>query len=146
MRRHEFEILLIEDNESDAEMTIRSLQKSNVTNKILHLQDGAIALEYLFGTGESESRNVNINPKLILLDLKMPKVDGLEVLKRIKSDERTKTIPVVMLTSSKEDPDIKTCYSLGVNSYIVKPVDFVGFNKVVGELGLYWILVNQPPV
>jgi two-component system, response regulator len=146
MRRQEFEILLIEDNENDAEMTIRSLKRNNVTNRILHLSDGAIALEYLFGTGEFEDRNLTINPRVILLDLKMPKVDGLEVLKRIKSDERTKTIPVVMLTSSKEDPDIRTCYSLGVNSYIVKPVDFEGFNKVVGELGLYWILVNQPPV
>jgi two-component system, response regulator len=146
MARHEFEILLIEDSENDAEMTIRSLRKNNVTNKILHLSDGAIALEYIFGTGEFKERNIAINPKVILLDLKMPKVDGLEVLKRIKSDERTKTIPVVVLTSSKEDPDIKACYSLGVNSYIVKPVDFEGFNKIVGELGLYWILVNQPPV
>ncbi len=146
MNTNEIEILLIEDNMNDAEMTMRSLKKSNVSNKVLHLKDGEIALEYIFGTGQFEGRNINHKPKVILLDLKMPKVDGLEVLKKIKSDENTKAIPVVILTSSKEDPDIKTCYSLGVNSYIVKPVDFDGFHKVVAELGLYWVLTNQPPV
>ena len=146
MQQPEVEILLIEDNVNDAEMAMRSLRNNNVTNKILHLKDGALALEYIFGTGAFEGRNVNDKPKVILLDLKMPKVDGMEVLKKIKSDENTKTIPVVILTSSKEDPDIKTCYSLGVNSYIVKPVEFESFHKVVTDLGLYWILINQPPV
>lgn len=143
MLQPEIEILLIEDNLNDAEMTIRSLKKNNVTNKILHLKDGAVALDYIFGTGEFEGRNIFTKPKVILLDLKMPKVNGLEVLKKIKADERTRKIPVVMLTSSKEDPDIETCYSLGVNSYIVKPVDFEGFHKVVAQLGLYWVLTNQ---
>ncbi len=146
MQQPEVEILLIEDNVNDAEMAMRSLKKNNVTNKILHLKDGAVALEYIFGTGAYEGRNINDKPKVILLDLKMPKVDGMEVLKKIKSDEQTKTIPVVILTSSKEDPDIKTCYALGVNSYIVKPVEFEGFHKVVMDLGLYWVLINQPPV
>ncbi len=146
MQQPEVEILLIEDNVNDAEMTIRSLKKNSVSSKVLHLKDGAIALEYIFGTGQFEGRNINDKPKVILLDLKMPKVDGMEVLKKIKSDEQTKTIPVVILTSSKEDPDIKTCYALGANSYIVKPVNFDGFHKVVAELGLYWVLTNQPPI
>lgn len=145
MLQPEIEILLIEDNPNDAEMTIRSLKKNNVTNKILHLKDGAIALDYIFGTGEFEGRNISTKPKLILLDLKMPKVNGLEVLKKIKADDRSRKIPVIVLTSSKEDPDIETCYALGVNSYIVKPVDFEGFHKVIAQLGLYWVLTNQAP-
>lgn len=145
MLQPEIEILLIEDNLNDAEMTIRSLKKNNVTNKILHLKDGAMALDYIFGTGEFAGRNISTKPKVILLDLKMPKVNGLEVLEKIKADERTRKIPVVVLTSSKEDPDIEACYSLGVNSYIVKPVDFEGFHKVVTQLGLYWVLTNQAP-
>lgn len=146
MNTHEVEILLVEDNVNDAELTIRSLKKNNVTNKIVHLKDGAAALDFLFGTGEFKGRDLNQKPKVILLDLKMPKIDGLQVLKKIKAEELTKKIPVVVLTSSKEDPDIQTCYSLGANSYIVKPVDFDGFHKVVAELGLYWTLLNQPPL
>ena len=141
----EVEILLIEDSMQDAELTIRSLRKNNVSNKIVHLKDGAIALQFIFGTGEYEGRDINKKPKVILLDLKMPKVNGLEVLEKIKTDPRTQAIPIVILTSSKEDPDIKKCYELGANSYIVKPVDFEGFHKVVSELGLYWVLLNQSP-
>jgi two-component system response regulator len=141
----EVEILLIEDNPNDAELTMRSFKKNNITNKVLHLKDGAVALEFLFGSGEYEGRNLNDKPKVILLDLKMPKVDGIEVLQKIKTDDNTKTIPVVVLTSSKEDPDIEKCYKLGANSYIVKPVDFDSFQKVVTQLGLYWLLLNQPP-
>jgi two-component system, response regulator len=145
MENPEVEILLIEDNTHDAEMTMRALKKNNITNKIFHLKDGAEALEFIFGTGKFEGRNILHKPKVILLDLKMPKVDGIEVLTKIKSNELTKTIPVVILTSSKEDPDIKKCYALGVNSYIVKPVEFEGFHKVVSDLGMYWVLLNQPP-
>jgi len=145
MENPEVEILLIEDNANDAEMTIRALKKNNITNKIFHLKDGAVALEFIFGTGKFEGRNIQHKPKMILLDLKMPKVDGIEVLSKIKSNELTKSIPVVILTSSKEDPDIKKCYALGVNSYIVKPVDFESFHQVVADLGMYWVLMNQPP-
>ncbi len=141
----EIEILLIEDNPSDAEMTIRGLQKSNLGNNIIHLKDGAIALEFIFGTGMYEGRNVNNKPKMILLDLKMPKVNGIEVLEKIKADPLTKTIPVIILTSSKEDPDIKRCYELGANSYIVKPVGFDNFMIAVKDLGIYWLLHNQTP-
>lgn len=141
----EVEILLIEDSMQDAELTIRSLRKNNVSNKIVHLKDGSIALQFIFGAGEFEGRDINKKPKVILLDLKMPKVNGLEVLEKIKADARTRTIPIVILTSSKEDPDIKKSYDLGANSYIVKPVDFDGFHKVVSELGLYWVLLNQSP-
>jgi CheY-like chemotaxis protein len=141
----EVEILLIEDNPNDAELTMRSFKKNNITNNVLHLKDGAAALEFLFGSGEFAGRNVNNKPKVILLDLKMPKVDGVEVLQKIKANDNTKSIPVVVLTSSKEDPDIQRCYMLGANSYIVKPVDFDSFQKVVTQLGLYWMLLNQPP-
>jgi CheY-like chemotaxis protein len=146
MQHQDVEILLIEDSMSDAEMTIRALKQNSINSKILHLKDGAAGLEFLFATGQFAGRNLGQKPKVILLDLKMPKVDGMQVLEKIKSNERTKTIPVVVLTSSKEDPDINKCYLLGVNSYIVKPVDFRGFHKVVSELGLYWALSNQPPV
>lgn len=139
------DILLVEDNPSDAELTIRALRKNNIINALLHLQNGEEALEYIFATGKYTGRNIDEIPKIILLDLKMPKIDGLEVLKKIKSDERTKIIPVVLLTSSKEDKDIIDSYKLGVNSYIVKPVDFGNFVKAVSDLGLYWLLVNQPP-
>jgi len=142
----EVEILLIEDNMNDAEMTIRALKKNNIANKLIHLKDGAQALDFLFGKGQFEGRDLSKKPKLILLDLKMPKVDGLEVLGNIKADERTKTIPVVVLTSSKEHPDIERCYQLGVNSYIVKPVEFDSFLKAVSDLGLYWMLLNQSPL
>jgi two-component system response regulator len=139
------EILLVEDNASDAEMTINALQKSGLANKLLRLKDGAEALDFIFAEGVYAGRNMEVKPKVILLDLKMPKVNGIEVLQKIRSDERTKNIPVVMLTSSKEDPDIKKCYELGVNSYVVKPVEFEEFQKAITELGLYWMIVNQQP-
>ncbi|MEI9944318.1 MAG: response regulator [Chitinophagaceae bacterium] len=139
------DIILVEDNQSDAELTIRALRKNNIANKLLHLQDGEEALDYIFATGKYAGRDMNEIPKVVLLDLKMPKVSGLEVLKKIKSDERTKVIPVVLLTSSKEDSDIKEGYKLGVNSYIVKPVGFDNFVKAVSDIGLYWLLTNQPP-
>ncbi len=140
------EILLIEDNEHDAEMTIRALKKNKITNGVVHLKDGAQALEFLFGTGEFAGRNTNEKPKVILLDLKMPKIDGIEVLEQIKSNELTKKIPVVVLTSSKENPDIDKCYALGANSYIVKPVDFTGFMEAISHSGMYWVMLNHPPV
>jgi len=146
MKNPEIEILLIEDNPHDAELTIRALTKHHVANKLVHIKDGAEALDFIFGTGTYAGRNINNKPKVILLDLKMPKVDGIEVLKRIKMDDLMKKIPVVVLTSSKEDPDIRKCYDLGVNSYIVKPVEFDSFLKAVSELGLYWMLLNQSPV
>ena len=124
-------------------MTIRALKKNNLANKLLHVKDGLEALDFLFGAGKYIGRNIEHKPKVILLDLKMPKVSGLEVLQRIKADEQTKDIPVVVLTSSKEDPDIKKCYDLGVNSYVVKPVEFQAFYKAVSELGLYWMIINQ---
>ena len=137
------EILIVEDNQEDAELTIRALTKQHLANKIVHLEDGAEALDFIYGLGNFSERDINQTPKVILLDLKMPKVSGLEVLKKIKSDQRTKTIPVVVLTSSAEDPDIKAAYELGANSYIVKPVDFNAFSKTVADLGLYWLVVNK---
>ena len=142
---HEIEILLIEDNMNDAELTIRALKKNNLANKLVHLKDGTEAIDFIFAEGNYSGRKVENVPKVILLDLKMPKVNGIEVLKKIKSDERTKKIPVVILTSSNEDPDIQECYRLGVNSYVVKPVRFEQFVKSVSELGLYWMILNQPP-
>lgn len=141
----QIDIILAEDNPSDAELAIRALNKNNICNKILHLSDGEQVLEYIYATGKYENRNRDEIPKLILLDLKMPKVDGLEVLKRLKTDDRSKIIPVVLLTSSKEEKDIAEGYRLGVNSYIVKPVEFEKFVKAVSEVGLYWLLINQPP-
>lgn len=145
MENKEVEIILIEDNPNDAEMTIRALRKNNISNHLVHLKDGEEGLEFIFGTGKFAGRNTNNLPKVILLDLKMPKVDGIEVLKRIKVDEKTKLIPVVVLTSSNEDPDISTCYKLGANSYIVKPVGFENFIKAVADLGMYWLLLNKAP-
>lgn len=142
---YEVEILLVEDNMSDAELTIRALKKNHMVNNLVHLKDGAEALDFIFGQGDYAGRPMESTPKVILLDLKMPKINGLEVLEKLKADERTKKIPVVVLTSSKEDPDIQLCYSLGVNSYVVKPVDFDSFIKAVSDLGLYWMLLNQPP-
>lgn len=142
---HEIELLLVEDNRSDAEMTIRALRKNNIANNLVHVKDGAEALDFLFATGDYKGRDVNKKPRLILLDLKMPKVNGIQVLEKIKSDDHTKKIPVVVLTSSKEDPDIQKCYDLGVNSYVVKPVQFESFVKAVAELGVYWMILNQPP-
>lgn len=140
------EILLVEDNIDDAEMTIDAMRKNNLANKLIHIEDGEEALDFLFGTGKYVYRDVKQRPKLILLDLKMPKVNGIEVLEKVKSHEMTKDIPIVILTSSKEDPDVKTCYSLGANGYIVKPVEFESFTKTVVELGMYWLLLNHPPV
>jgi two-component system, response regulator len=144
MNANEVEILLVEDNPSDVELTLRALKKHNLANKVLVVKDGTEALEFIFATGAYAHRNVENGPKVILLDLKLPKVNGLEVLRKIKSDERTKLIPVVVLTSSKEDQDIVESYKLGVNSYIVKPVDFDKFAQAVSELGFYWLLLNQP--
>ncbi len=141
----EIEIILIEDSASDAEMTIRALTKKNLANKLLHLKDGAAALDFFFAEGKYAGRQVENMPNVVLLDLKMPKVGGMEVLRRIKSDIRTKKIPVVILTSSREDPDIQECYRLGANGYVVKPVDFDAFHKAVCDLGLYWMIVNEGP-
>ena len=145
MKNAEVEILLVEDNPDDAEMTMLALRKNNIVNNLVHLRDGAEAIDFLFGSGKYSGRNINNKPCVILLDLKMPKVDGIDVLKRIKVDEFTKKIPVVILTSSKEDPDVSKCYELGANSYIVKPVGFDSFIKAISDLGLYWLLLNQPP-
>jgi two-component system, response regulator len=141
------EVLLVEDNINDAELTIRELKKHKMANNLFQVKDGEEALEFIFATGKYAGiRNVDHPPKLILLDIQMPKVNGMEVLEKIKSDERTRSIPVVILTSSKEDPDIKKCYSLGANSYIVKPVSFEGFAEAIKSLGFYWLLLNQSPV
>ncbi len=139
------EILLVEDNPHDAEMTIRSLKKVNLANKVVHLKDGAEALDFIFAKGSFAGRQIENKPKVILLDIKMPKVDGIEVLRQIKSNNITKTIPVVIMTSSKEEQDIIASYNLGVNSYVVKPVDFEGFAKAVVELGFYWLMINELP-
>lgn len=139
------EILLVEDNPRDAELTLRALKKRNLANHVVWVKDGAEALDYLFGASTATGQTLNHTPKVVLLDLKLPKVDGLEVLNRLKADERTKNIPVVMLTSSREEKDIIQSYLLGVNSYIVKPVDFENFSEAVAQLGMYWLLLNQPP-
>ncbi len=142
---NEVEILLVEDNMADAEMTIRALRKVNLANKLVHLKDGEEAINFLFGLGPFAGRATSDHPKVILLDIKMPKIDGIEVLRRIKSDEATRMIPVIIMTSSKEEQDVVTSYRLGVNSYVVKPVDFEGFASAVSQLGLYWLITNQPP-
>lgn len=142
---NEIEILLVENNPNDVELTLRALKKHNLTNKVHVVKDGAEALEYIFAKGDYAHRKIEDYPKVILLDLKLPKVDGLEVLRQIKSNEGTKLIPVVVLTSSKEEQDLVESYRLGANSYITKPVDFESFVKAVSELGLYWLLLNQPP-
>ncbi len=140
----EVEILLVEDTKDDAILTIRGLTKSGFTNKLLHVKDGAEALDFIYCKGMYVLRKSKEYPKLILLDLKMPKVTGMEVLEKIKSDPDLKSIPVVILTSSKEDPDIKKCYSLGANSYIVKPVDSDNFFSAIKEIGLYWMIISEP--
>lgn len=140
---HEVEILLVEDNAADAEMTIRALRKAHLSNKLIHLKDGVEALDFLFGNGAYSARDVNQHPRVILLDIKMPKMDGIEVLRNIRANESTRTIPVVIMTSSNEDKDILASYQLGVNSYVVKPVEFDEFVKAVGNLGLYWLLTNR---
>ena len=138
------EILLVEDDPNDVELTLTALSENHLTNKIVVVRDGAEALEYLYRRGGYESREGG-NPTVILLDLKLPKVDGLEVLKRVKSDPDLKTVPVVMLTSSREEQDLVECYNSGSNAYVVKPVGFADFVEAVGELGLFWAVVNQPP-
>lgn len=139
------EVLLVEDNPHEAQLTIRSLKKHNLANNLHHVDDGAEALDFIFGRARYEGRKIGGDLKVILLDLKLPKVDGLEVLKAIKSDERTCAIPVVVLTSSKEEQDIINSYKLGVNSYIVKPVQFESFARAVADLGMYWMFHNQSP-
>ena len=138
------EILLVEDNPEDLELALRALRKTNLANRIEVARDGAEALDFVFCAGAHAARTIEDTPKVILLDLKLPKVDGLTVLKRIKSDPRTQSIPVVALTSSKEQRDVVESYKLGVNSYIVKPVNFEGFAAAVRDLGMYWLLLNQP--
>ena len=139
------EILLVEDSDNDAELTIRSLRREKIVNHIERVIDGEQALDFLFCRGQYENRSFAHLPRLVLLDLKMPKVDGLEVLAQIKQDARTRSIPVVVMTSSREQPDIARAYQLGANSYVQKPVDFDQFHQLVKQLGLYWILVNHPP-
>jgi CheY-like chemotaxis protein len=143
---HAIEILLVEDNPQDLELTLRALKKANLANHIHVARDGAEALEFIFCEGPHAARRIDDIPKVILLDLKLPKVDGLEVLQRVKADPRTRNIPVTILTSSKEQSDIVESYHLGVNSYIVKPVNFESFSTAVQNLGLYWLLLNQPPL
>jgi len=147
MNTDPIEILLVEDNMNDAELTIRELKKHNMANNLFHVMDGEQAIDFIFATGEfSGKRNILQRPKLILLDIQMPKLNGIEVLKKIKEYDRTRLTPVVILTSSLEDPDIKICYELGVNSYIVKPVNFEKFADAIRNLGFYWLLLNQTPV
>jgi two-component system, response regulator len=143
--QNEIEILLVEDNANDAELTIRALKRRHLANRLVHVKDGAEALDFILGTGAFAGRDIEQHPKVILLDLKLPKVDGLDVLRALKSSERTRTIPVVVLTSSGEQRDVVDSYQLGVNSYIVKPVDFDNFAKAVTDLGCYWVLLNRPP-
>jgi two-component system, response regulator len=140
------DILLVEDSPEDVEMTLRAFKKQNLINKVHVVEDGEQALDYIFAKGKYEDRDFNNKPKVILLDLKLPKVDGMEVLRTIRGDDRTKFIPVVILTSSQEEKDIMESYKLGVNSYITKPVEFNKFVETVSELGLYWLLLNKPPV
>lgn len=138
-------ILLVEDNPDDIKLTLRALKKSNILNEVVIAEDGVDALDYLFGTGKYEGRDLNVMPQLILLDLKMPKLDGLEVLQRIRTNEKTQLLPVVVLTTSSEDQDKIESYKLGANSYIRKPVDFNQFVDAVQQLGLYWLVLNEAP-
>lgn len=138
------DILIVEDNPRDAELTLRALRKNNLANHVLIAQDGAEALDFFFCRGKFQNRSFSNPPKVVLLDLKLPKVSGLEVLKLVKADERTAHIPIVIVTSSREEPDIQTAYEFGVNSYVVKPVNFEQFLNAMSSLGLYWLLVNEP--
>lgn len=144
MENSEVEILLVEDNPHEAQLTIRALRKQNLSSQLLHLDDGLEALDFLFAKGKYENSNSTANLKLVLLDLKLPKVGGIEILRQIKTDVQTRLIPVVILTSSREEQDVYNCYSLGANSYIVKPVEFEQFSKTIGETGLYWMKLNIP--
>jgi CheY-like chemotaxis protein len=146
MTQRQIEILLVEDNPDDVELTLHALRKENLANNIHVARDGEEAIEFLFCNGAHTDRSFERPPKLILLDLKLPKVDGMEVLRRLKADARTKAIPVVILTSSKEERDLVSGYNLGANSYIQKPVDFDQFREIVKTVGLYWLVINQPPV
>ncbi len=145
MHEHILDIVLVEDNPADAELTLDALQTHRLANRVTVLKDGQEALEYFFGTGKYAGRDTGQRPRVVLLDLKLPKVDGLDVLRALRADERTKTLPVVILTSSKEHRDLIRSYDLGVNSYIVKPVEFEKFTEAVSEIGLYWVLMNLPP-
>jgi two-component system response regulator len=146
MDPNSIEVLLVEDSINDAELTIRELKKHNMANNLVHVKNGEEALDFIFGSGKFAGKREMFHfPKLVLLDIQMPKVNGIEVLQKIRDDPRTKKIPVVILTSSKQDPDIQRCYELGVNSYIVKPVNFEGFAQAIKNLGFYWLLLNQPP-
>jgi two-component system response regulator len=138
-------ILLVEDNPDDEALTLRALKKNNILNKVVVARDGIEALDYLFGTGAHAGRDVSNQPQIVLLDLKLPKVDGLEVLRRIRANERTSLQPVVILTTSNEDRDVISSYQLGANSYIRKPVDFEQFMEAIRQLGLYWLVLNVPP-
>lgn len=138
------EILLVEDNPRDAELTIRALKKKNLANNLYHVEDGVEALDFLFARGKYAGRDMNDTPKVVLLDLKLPRINGLEVLSAIKADERTQAIPVVIVTSSAEDPDVKAAYKLGANSYVIKPVQFDAFIDAMVKLGIYWLMVNHP--
>ena len=138
-------ILLVEDNPDDELLAIRALEKNNIMNEVVVARDGAEALDYLFGTGAYTGRDLSVMPQIILLDLKLPKIDGLEVLRRLRNDERTKLLPVVVLTSSKEERDLTESYSLGANSYIRKPVNFAQFTEAIRQLGLYWLVLNESP-
>lgn len=140
------QILLVEDNPDDVALTMRALKKNNIANEVVVAKDGVEALDYLFGTGAYAGRDVGKIPAVVLLDLKLPRIDGLEVLERIRKDERTKITPVVILTSSKEEQDLIRGYKLGANSYIRKPVDFIQFSEAVRQLGLYWLILNEPPL
>ena len=141
----QIEILLVEDNAADAEMTMRALRRNNIVNKLHWVKDGAEALDYMFRTGSYSSRDRASSPRLIMLDIKMPKVDGIEVLRRLKADAATSSVPVVVMTSSNEERDVVETYRLGVNSYIVKPVEFEDFLETVAKIGLYWMLTNRVP-
>jgi two-component system response regulator len=145
MTENVVEILLVEDNPNDVELTLHALRANHIANRVHVTRDGAEALEFIFGSEEHTGRDMRNGTRVILLDLKLPKVDGREVLRRVKSDPRTRAIPVVVLTSSREERDIVESYHLGVNSYIVKPVDFEQFTAAVRQVGLYWMLLNQPP-
>jgi two-component system, response regulator len=143
MTSHEIEIILVEDNPDDAALTLRAFKSRNLFNRMVHLKNGQEAIDYIFNGVAFDGKTFDSHPKVILLDLKMPKINGMEVLEKIKGNDATKTIPVVVLTSSAEDPDIKRCYELGANSYIVKPVEFDNFSKTVVDLGLYWLVLNH---